>query len=114
MPCARSSASLARRSAIRWFPDCWLSSSVMSRIHSLGAHFKAGLQAGLDELVEVPVEDVLRVGALDAGAQVLDPALVEHVVADLATPADVGLGRLDRVALGIALLHLQLVELGRQ
>src|SRR5690606_10766489 len=109
MPCARNSASLARRSAIRWF-----SSSIMSRIHSLGTHFKSGLQARLDELVEVAVEHVLRVGALDAGAQVLDPALVEHVVADLAAPADVGLGRLDRVAFGIALLHLQLVELGRQ
>src|SRR5690606_14428637 len=102
MPCARSSASLARRSAMRWS-----SSSVMSRVHSLGAHFQAGLEAGLDELVEVAVQHVLRVGALDAGAQVLDPALVEHVVADLAAPADVGLGRLDRVALGVALLHLQ-------
>ena len=60
--------------------------------------FQAGLQAGLDELVEVAVEHLLRVAALDAGAQVLDAALVEHVVADLAAPADVGLGGFDRVA----------------
>src|SRR5690606_39349793 len=82
-----------------------------SRIHPLRARFQPGLQAGLDELVEVAVEHVLRVGAFDAGAQVLDPRLVEYVVADLAAPADVGLGGLQRVLLGVALLHFQLVQL---
>ena len=75
--------------------------AAMQRSHGVdafGPDFQAGLQAGLDELVEVAVEHLLRVAALDAGAQVLDAALVEHVVADLAAPADVGLGRFDRVA----------------
>ena len=52
--------------------------------------------------------------ALDAGAQILDARLVEHVVADLAAPADVGLRRFERVLLGIALLHLELVQLRLQ
>src|SRR5215218_2750283 len=54
------------------------------------------LQAGLDEDVEVAVEHLLRVADLDVGAQVLDPALVEHVAPDLVAPADVGLGVLER------------------
>ena len=143
MPCPRSAASLARRSAIRRFSSaaphgvrvrrswafahgfCGLrrrDASVVpvkagtSRLRRrrgsrtagccvrisaslrLEPDFEAGLQAGLDELVEVAVEHLLRVAALDAGAQVLDAALVEHVVADLAAPADVGLGGFDRVA----------------
>src|SRR5690606_38953321 len=122
MPCPRSAASLARRSAIRWFsspsvmsgPRSWERRKPRSRIHPLRARFQPGLQAGLDELVEVAVEHVLRVGALDPGAQVLDPRLVEHVVADLAAPADVGLGGLQRVLLGVALLYFQLVQLGRK
>src|SRR5688500_16510540 len=76
--------------------------------------FQPRLQARLDELVQVAVEHFPRVGALDAGAQVLDAALVEHVVADLAAPADVGLGGLHRVLLGVALLDLEFVQAGRQ
>src|SRR5690348_3242165 len=85
-----------------------------SGIDALGAGFEAGFQACLDELVEVAVEHLLGVRTLDAGAQILDAALVEHVVADLAAPADVGLGRFQRVPLGIALLHFQFVQLGGQ
>src|SRR6476620_4937535 len=108
MPCVRSAASFERRSAIRWFSSwwsasLWIVSSVIfipsCRIAALGARFQPGLQAGLDELVEVAVQHLLRVAALDARAQVLDAALVEHVVADLAAPPDVGLGGFHRVAL---------------
>src|SRR5690606_31518281 len=100
------------RAACPPWPGPWAPSS--DGVHAFGADLEAGLQARFDELVEVAVEHVLGVGALDAGAQVLDPALVEHVVADLAAPADVGLGGLHRVALGVALLHFQFVQLGRQ
>src|SRR5690606_26731247 len=79
-----------------------------------GAGFQSRLEAGFHELVQVAVEHLLRVAALHAGAQVLDPALVQHVVADLAAPADIGLARLHRIALGVALLQFQLVELGRE
>src|SRR5690606_28083294 len=76
------------RAACPPWPGPWAPSS--DGVHAFGADLEAGLQARFDELVEVAVEHVLGVGALDAGAQVLDPALVEHVVADLAAPADVG------------------------
>src|SRR5690606_26268876 len=161
MPRSRRAASLARRSAIRWFSSAgatavvsldWLmlwtgrgagrawvlggparvaagpvvgggcgrgsargaAAAASGRVGPFGADLQAGLEAGLDELVQVAVQHLLGIAALDAGAQVLDPALVEHVVADLAAPADVGLGGLHRVLLGVALLQLQLVQLGRQ
>src|SRR3546814_206006 len=153
MPCSRSAASLARRSAIRWFssagggvagvwsvmdeivcrrsglrprrpfvgrgyaPDAGNYGTAMRplavvavrrgrspdlrglyRVGALRARLEPRLQARLDEFVQVTVENFLRIRALDAGAQVLDAALVEHVVADLAAPADVGLVRFGRVA----------------
>ena len=49
------------------------------------------LQAGFHEFVEVAVR-TLSVSPLDAGAQVLDARLVQHVGTDLAAPAHVGLG----------------------
>src|SRR5690606_10531854 len=131
-PWLRSAASFDRRSAMSMFSSAGGAAgvSVMAgsraaawgevwregsgSVGALGAGVQAGLEGGLDELVQVAVEHLLGVAALDAGAQVLDAALVEHVVADLAAPADVRLGRLHRIALGVALLHLQLVELGRQ
>src|SRR3546814_15560830 len=61
------------------------------RVGALRARLEPRLQARLDEFVQVTVENFLRIRALDAGAQVLDAALVENVVADLAAPADVGL-----------------------
>src|SRR3546814_4725334 len=67
------------------------------RVGALRARLEPRLQARLDEFVQVTVENFLRIRALDAGAQVLDAALVEHVVADLAAPADVGLVRFERV-----------------
>src|SRR5690606_30751839 len=80
------------------------------RVGTFRPDLQAGLEAALDELVQVAVEHLLRIAALDAGAQILDPALVEHVVADLAAPADVGLAGLQRIPLGVALLDFQLVE----
>src|SRR5690606_28688394 len=80
------------------------------RVGTFRPDLQAGLEAALDEFVQVAVEHLLRIAALDAGAQILDPALVEHVVADLAAPADVGLAGLQRIPLGVALLDYQLVE----
>src|SRR6187431_441984 len=68
------------------------------------------LQAGLDEGVEVAVEHFLGVADLYVGAQVLDPALVEHVAADLVAPADVGLRILELLLRRHADAHLVLVE----
>src|SRR5207342_208572 len=73
----------------------------LGRVRALGAGGKAGLEAGFEEFVDVAIEHLLRVAALDSGAQVLDAALVEHVVADLAAPADVGLAGFQRVALDV-------------
>src|SRR5512135_2575382 len=69
------------------------------------------LQARRDEIVEIAVEHRLRVADLVVGPQVLDPRLVEHVRADLVTPADVGLGILELRLLLLALARLELVEL---
>src|SRR5512134_2231118 len=72
------------------------------------------LEARLDEVVEVPVEDRLGVAFLDAGAQVLDARLVEHVRADLVPPPDVGLRVLQRLLRLGALAQFLLVELRLQ
>src|SRR5436190_2398881 len=140
MPSSRSVRSFARRSAINWFSSLEASSVIVilwerplaaiglrgSRgqrpllqyqsggVAALGAGGEAGLQAGLEEFVDVAVEDLLRVGALDARAQILDAALVEHVVADLRAPADVRLAGFQRVAFDVALLDLHLVQLRLQ
>src|SRR6266853_1668696 len=63
-----------------------------------------------NEIVEVAVEHPLRVAFLDPCAQVLDARLVEDVAADLVSPLDVGLGRLELVAVGLELTQFQLVQ----
>src|SRR5678815_158697 len=68
------------------------------------------LQAGFDEGIEVAVEHFLGVADLDVGAQILDPALVEHIAADLVAPADVGLRILELLLRRHADAHLVLVE----
>src|SRR5690349_10492890 len=109
-PRLRSSASFARRSAMIWFSSgpwpaggSFGGSFLLIRLHAL-------LQARCDELVQIAVEDPLRVAFFHAGAQVLDARLVEHVGAYLVPPFDVCLGRRELVALGLALAQLQLVE----
>ena len=84
------------------------------RIEALGAGIQAGLQAGFHELIQIAIQHLLRIRALDAGTQILDAALIEHVVADLAAPADVGLGGFQRILFGVALLNLQLIQLDRK
>src|SRR5437773_11066528 len=64
------------------------------------------LQACRDEIVEIAVEHGLRVADLVIRPQVLDPRLVEHVAANLVTPADVGLRVLQLLLLGLALAQL--------
>src|ERR1700704_4470539 len=98
VPRLRSSASLARRSAMIWF-----SSSFVNTLNAL-------LEARGDEIVDIAVEHPLRVAFLHAGAQVLDARLVEHVAADLVPPLDVGLGGFELVAVGLELAQLQLVQ----
>ena len=69
------------------------------------------LQAGFDERIQITVQHCLGVACLDAGAQILDARLVQHVGAYLATSADVRLGVFQGLLAGTAILHLQLVEL---
>src|SRR5205823_1645964 len=95
-PAARSAFSFSRRSSISLLSSC-------SRLDPL-------LQARFDIVVEIAVEHALRVALLDAGAQVLDARLVEHIRADLVAPLDVGLLRGELVLLGHALAQLELVE----
>ena len=61
----------------------------------------------MDELVEVAVEDALRVPHLDVGAVVLDELVrVQHVAADLAAEAGVlgGAALLRQLRLALLLL----------
>ena len=53
----------------------WSAGCRLYRVAAFGARLEPGLQAGLDEFVQVAVQHLLRVAALDAGAQVLDPRL---------------------------------------
>src|SRR5450432_3934372 len=54
-----------------------------SGIDAFRTGFQARFQTGLDELVQIAVEYLLGVGALDSRAQILDARLVQHIVADL-------------------------------
>jgi hypothetical protein len=58
-------------------------------IEAFRAGFQPRLQARLDEFVEIAIEDFLRVRALDSSAQILYARLIEHIVANLAAPADI-------------------------
>src|SRR5690606_20998287 len=69
-------------------------------------------EAGDDEGIEIAVEHLLRVGNFDVGAQVLDPALVQHVGADLMPPAHIGLRIFQLLLFRHALAQFQLVKLG--
>ena len=62
----------------------------------------------------VAVEHRRGVADLDAGAQILDARLIEHVAADLIAPAHVGLRVLEHLRGGVALVELELVELRLQ
>src|SRR5690606_9250832 len=84
------------------------------RVAAFGPGLQTGLEGGLDELVQVAIEDLVRVTAFDASAQVLDARLVEHVVADLVAPADVRLAGFQRILRGIARLQFRLVQLAGQ
>src|SRR5512145_1153906 len=95
-PAPRTAFSFSRRSSTSLFSS--------SKLDSL-------LEARFDEVVELAVEHRLGRAFLHAGAQVLDARLVEHVRADLVSPADVGLRLLELLLLGLALAHLELVEL---
>src|SRR5690606_8114105 len=136
MPCSRTAASFSLRWAISLFSSCCSSfwSSCWSLMVALSAwrvvqnlsrrHWQAptdgllGLQtlleAGLEVAVEVAVEHLLAIAAFDAGTQVLDARVIEHVGANLVTPADIRLAVFQRLRGGVALLHFQLVQLGPQ
>src|SRR5436305_7787889 len=77
----------------------------------LAGHRHLPLEPGLDERIEVAVEDAVGVADLGAGAVVLDQAVgLQHVAADLAPPGDLLLLPLALGLLGAALLHLAVVE----
>src|SRR5690554_2651411 len=103
--CSRRAASLARRSAIRRF------SSFCGEGLSLAISLQSLLQAGDNKLVQITIQHLVAVAGLHAGAQVLDALVVQHVGADLAAPADIGLGVLRLLLGGVALLHLVLPQL---
>src|SRR5262245_30898214 len=97
-PRARNSASFPRRSAVSSRAG-WSSSVLLIPRRSSGRSSRAdaALEARGDEVIEIAVEHRLGVPFLHAGAQILDPRLVEHVRADLVAPADVGLLVLERL-----------------
>src|SRR5689334_13142843 len=69
------------------------------------------LQRGFEKRIEIAVEHLVGGADFDAGAQILDARLIEHVRADLVTPAHVGLRVFQHACGGVALVHFQLVEL---
>src|SRR6202021_2061890 len=105
MPRSRNLASLARRSVIKWFSS--LSLMVADSSKSL-------LQAGLHEFVECSVEHGRGIADLHPGAQILDPRLIQHVAANLIAPAYVGFRVFEHLRRRVALIELELIELGFQ
>ena len=72
-----------------------------------------GQQIGLDEVVELAVENGIDVPCLVRGADILhQPVGGEDVASDLATPGDLALRGLVDGRLVLALLNLHLIELG--
>src|SRR5690606_63315 len=69
-------------------------------------------QVGLDELVDLAVEDTVDVAGLVAAAEVFDHAVrLQHVAADLAAEVDVLRLAADRRELRFALLPLEVEQL---
>src|ERR1700733_15177390 len=110
-PSARHAASLPRRSAISLFSSGPGGSCALTR---QAYTLQSGLERGFHEAIEIPVEHGGCVAHFHGGAQVLDPRLIEHVGADLMSPANIGLGILQHTRCGISLVDLELVELRLQ
>src|SRR5690606_5974334 len=72
------------------------------------------LQTGFQVLVDISIQHLVAVAALDARAQILDARGIEHVRADLVAPTDIRLGVFQRLRRCVAFLHLQLVQPGPQ
>src|SRR2546425_8121473 len=73
----------------------------------------AGEEVGLDEVVDVAVQDLLDVPPLGTGAMVLHERVgLQDVGADLTAKIDVLLGTLLGLALLVALAKLQVVQAG--
>src|SRR5690606_25743223 len=68
------------------------------------------LQTGLDEFIQIAIEDGVRVRAFHAGAQILDAGLIQHVGTDLAAPADIRLGVFECLLFGVLFLDFELVQ----
>src|SRR5437016_14335106 len=114
-PSTRSAASFARRSAISLFssppPSPPLPPAAAASFPCFMSSY-ARLERGFHELIQIAVEHRAGVAHLHSGTQVLDARLVEDIRADLVAPAHIRLGILEHPGGGIALVDLQLVELG--
>jgi len=111
LPCRRSSASLARRSATIWFSSwVWPSGgSFGGSLFLLMTDYTPCFKLALMNSSRSPSR-TRCVSPFPSGAQVLDARLVEHVGANLMSPLDVGLGGLELVAVGLELAQFQLVQ----
>src|SRR5690606_18967958 len=68
-------------------------------------------QGRLDERIYFTIQDCVGIAALHSGAKILDQLVgLQHVGADLMTPADVGLAGRFLVGLLFALLELKLIQ----
>src|SRR5690554_7517587 len=122
LPLSRSSASLARRSAISLLSSCgaFLVCSVMlahkkSKVLGLAWRWRwlqRHFQAGFNKLVDLTIQHRLGVAGFNLGTQILDAAIIQHVRPNLAAPSDIRLCVFSFLLLGITLLHLTLIELG--
>ena len=74
------------------------------------AHLQALFQAGLDKLIQIPVQHGLSVTGFDARTQILDATLIKHIGANLTAPADIGFPLFNDRRCSPAFLHLQFIE----
>src|SRR5690606_21842528 len=78
-------------------------------------HFAGALaEIGLDEGLQVAVEHALRIAEFDAGAQILDARVIEHIVANLVAPGDLALGAVQAGHFRVALGLFHLLKLGHE
>src|SRR6185436_972628 len=90
----------------------WLVSTVSASFAFSSILLYALLKACINKVIEVAIQNGLRITSFYVGPQILDARLIEHVRTDLMAPADVSLGIFHGLLFFVALAHLQLVQAG--
>ena len=71
---------------------------------------QAGLEAGLDELIEISIQYALCISGFDARTKILNSRLIQNIGSDLTSPADIRFGILQLLLGFISPAHLGFIQ----